>query len=175
MLPAERFLGSGHQTKETEIEANFLWQAATTPRPRRHVLHQASASFYERIQDTFLSQHYSCTNSYKSLKKKITRKLVSVLLTRAMTSGYYLLFSFVLSTCCRKPGAWRGSSHPGGACAWCWPPAASAPWDEGSTARPSMNPTAAPKMFFQCKVSALTPMEAQIKNEDSLGVGGVIK
>lgn len=38
MLPAKRFLGSGHQTKETEIEANFLWQAATTPMPRRHVL-----------------------------------------------------------------------------------------------------------------------------------------
>lgn len=29
MLPAERFLGSGQQTKETEIEADFSWQAAT--------------------------------------------------------------------------------------------------------------------------------------------------
>lgn len=115
MLPAERFLGSGHQTKGPEIEANFLWQAATTPGPRRHALHQGSVSFYERIQDTFLFQRDSCTNSHKSLKKIITRKLVSVLLTRAATSGYYLLLSFVLSTCWRKSGAWRGSSHPGGA------------------------------------------------------------
>lgn len=30
MLPAERLLGSGQQTKETEIEAEFSWQAATT-------------------------------------------------------------------------------------------------------------------------------------------------
>lgn len=148
MLPAERFLGSGHQTKETEIEANFLWQAATTPRPRRHVLHQASASFYERIQDTFLSQHYSCTNSYKSLKKKITRKIVSVLLTRAMTSGYYLLLSFVLSTCCRKLGAWRGSSHPGGACAWCWPPAATNPLGRGQHSPSQHEPHSSPQNVF---------------------------
>lgn len=33
MLPAERFLGSGQQTKETEIEADFSWQAATILRP----------------------------------------------------------------------------------------------------------------------------------------------
>lgn len=33
MLPAERFLRSGQQTKETEIEAEFSWQAATILRP----------------------------------------------------------------------------------------------------------------------------------------------
>lgn len=141
MLPAERFLGSGHQTKETEIEANFLWQVATTPMPRRHVLQKALVSLFKRIQDTFLFRHYFCANSCKPSKRKqqITKKIASVLLSRATTSGYCLLSSFVLSLCWRKLGLWQGCCHPGDAHTWgapfpCCPPG------QTTHAKPHRNP-----------------------------------
>lgn len=96
MLPAERFLGSGHQTKETEIEANFLWQVATTPMPRRHVLQKALVSLFKRIQDTFLFRHYFCANSCKPSKRKqrITKK--NCKRTVIPSNNFGLLFAFLL-------------------------------------------------------------------------------
>lgn len=63
MLPAERFLGSGQQTKETEIEADFSWQAATILWPET-----VQKALVRRIRDTFLFHPCFSTNSYKSSK-----------------------------------------------------------------------------------------------------------
>lgn len=63
MLPAERFLGSGQQTKETEIEANFSWQTATILWPET-----VQKALVRRIRDTFLFHPCFSTNSYKSSK-----------------------------------------------------------------------------------------------------------
>lgn len=131
MLPAERFLGSGHQTKGPEIEANFLWQAATTPGPRRHALHQASVSFYERIQDTFLFQRDSCTNSHKSLKKNNHEETCK----RAVnpSSDFGLLFaSFLCAQHVLEEAGCLAGQLPSRRCLGCWSPAA----------------TVAPKMYF---------------------------
>lgn len=63
MLPAERFLGSGQQTKETEIEPDFSWQAAMILWPET-----VQKALVRRIRDTFLFHPCFSTNSYKSSK-----------------------------------------------------------------------------------------------------------
>lgn len=47
-----RFVGSGHQTKETGIEANFSWQTALSIRPNVMVYKRPRFGSKERIPDT---------------------------------------------------------------------------------------------------------------------------
>lgn len=96
VLPAERFLGSGQQTKETEIEADFLWQAATILWPET-----VQKALVWRIRDTFLFHPCFSTNSYKSSKPgKENGKSTTI------PSSSLGLFAFPLAQCeLAQPGS----------------------------------------------------------------------
>lgn len=65
----EQFVGSGHQTKETRIEADFLWQTALSLRHRRHHTVQRALVGQRGYRTPHPSiQYYFCTNNYNSFK-----------------------------------------------------------------------------------------------------------